>query len=422
MSNNNLVEMGYIPREIEAKIDQLLKLPQIIALVGPRRSGKTTLLLRLKEKLTQEGKKVVYLSFEDQEVLSLFVNDIKNFARLYLAGNQFLLLDEFHYAKNGGRQLKFLFDFYPKKKIIVSSSSSTELAIRALQYLVGRALTVTLYPFSFAEFLRAKDKQLFTIWQREKGKKLVNSPLFSRLNALLEEYLLFGGYPEIVLTPQKEIKQELLTNIVNLLFLREVKDFLSFANTLKLQKLIKALSLQIGNLVNLNELSQVTQLDFKTLKRYLAFLEKTFIIRRVGPFFSNKRKELVKASKIYFLDPGLRNAVIGQFSYLNNRTDVGPLLENGVFVFLRQQQVKFWRTKNKTEVDFVLEKNGQIIPLEIKAGGAGQKIPRPLRSFLETYQPKMGFVVSLTPQWQEKMVAKSRVSFVPLALLPKSLA
>jgi len=419
MSKNIQDKIKYIPREIEVEIEKLLDLPQIIALVGPRRSGKTTLLLHLKEKLLKKGKKVIYLSFEDQEVLTLFTTDIKNFARLYLGENQFLFLDEFHYAQNGGKQLKYLFDFYPGKKIIISGSSTIELTIRALKYLVGRALVVTLYPFSFSEFLLAKEEKLLSLWRENRPKQLVNSPLFAKFNTLLEEYLLFGGYPEVVLTEQPKIKKQLLSNIINILFLREVKDFLSFADTFKLQKLIRALSLQIGNLINLNELGQLSSLDFRTLKRYLAFLEKVFVIRLVPPFFTNKRKELVKTPKVYFIDPGLRNTIIDNFAPLSQRVDAGSLLENGVFAFLRQNEVKFWHSKGGAEVDFILEKEGKIIPLEVKTKLLYPKISRSFSSFLASYQPKRGFLVSLSPQWKKIVIKKAKITFIPLVFLSK---
>ncbi len=134
--------------------------PQIIAIIGPRRSGKTTLLLHLSKSL----RSFQYLSFEDQKVLDLFDNDIENFAKFYLKNKKFLIIDEFYYSKSGGKNLKYLFDFCPKNKIIISGSSSLEITIKAAKYLVGRIFVLELLPFSFDEYLKANDQNLYQIF------------------------------------------------------------------------------------------------------------------------------------------------------------------------------------------------------------------------------------------------------------------
>ena len=153
--------MKYIKRDIEEKIKSFFKLPQIIAIVGPRRSGKTTLLKNLQKGL----KKSQYFSFEDQKILDIFDADIDTFAKLYLENNQYLIIDEFHYSKKGGKNLKYLFDFFPNKKIIISGSSALELTVKAIRFLVGRVVVFQLLPFSFSEFLRVKSSNLFKIYQ-----------------------------------------------------------------------------------------------------------------------------------------------------------------------------------------------------------------------------------------------------------------
>lgn len=410
MSNNNLTKIRYITREAEKEIKKYLTLPQIIALVGPRRSGKTTLLLHLKEKL----KNSLYLSFENQKILELFEADIENFAKIHLEKRiKYLILDEFHYAKNGGKNLKYLFDFYPGKKIIISGSSASELTIQAIKYLVGRVITITLYPFSFAEFLSAKKTKIHQVWKTIPATQLTSSPIGKIIQRLFEEYLVWGGYPEVVLQDNLETKKTLLANIYSVLFLREVRDFLSLSADHKLKSLIRALALQTGNLINYQELSQTASLDYKTLKRYLNFLRKTFICELVSTFFTNKRKELVKNPKIYFWDTGLRNAVIDNFSTLPQRTDAGVLLENAVFRALGEEnEVKFWRTKAKAEVDFVLESKGKSIPLEVKSGIKTVKVSPSLRSFIQTYKPERAFVLTFS------FAGKRKIDSTPILLQP----
>lgn len=411
MAKNTPTKIGYVPREIEKEFSKYLQRRPIIALLGPRRSGKTTLLLHLKAQLND----AVYLSFEDRQTLDLFEKDIKNFARLYLEGKtQYLFLDEFHYAKSGGKNLKYLFDFYPLKRIIISGSSSLDLTIQALKYLVGRVVSLTLYPFSFSEFLLAKEEKLYQIWETTPTDQLANSPLAGEFIKLFEEYALWGGYPEVVLEKDEEVKKKFLAGIYNILFLREVKDFLSLADDYKLRQLIKALALQTGNLINYQELSQVSGLDYKTLKRYLNFLEKVFVCYLTPPFFRNKRKELVKTPKLYFGDTGLRNAILNNFSPLTTRTDMGGIKENFVFRHLKPEfEVKFWQSKAKAEVDFVIERDGQIIPVEVKSGLRAAKLTASLSSFLNTYHPKNAVV--LTNDFSDtRGFGKTTVYFVPL--------
>ena len=231
-----------------------------------------------------------------------------------------------------------MFDYYPNKKIIISGSSAVDLTIRAIKYLVGRVVVFTLYPFSFNEFLSAKDTKMGKVWATTSVRELTASPLGEKIEQLFEEYLTFGGYPEVVLQSDREVKKTLLKSIFSILFLREVKDFLSLADEYKLRNLIRALALQIGNLVSFQELGQVSGLDYKTLKRYLNFLEKVFVCRLIPPFFTNKRKELVKTPKVYFWDMGLVNAITDNFSPLRQRPNAGAVLENGAFGVLARER------------------------------------------------------------------------------------
>ncbi|MGB9706941.1 MAG: ATP-binding protein [Microgenomates group bacterium] len=412
MSNNKPTKIGegsqYIPRDLEKTLEKYLSLPQILAIGGPRRSGKTTLLLHLKEKLPQS----IFLSFEDEDILTLFENDIKSFAKLYLEPNRNIILDEFQYAKNGGKNLKYLFDFYPGKKIIISGSSSLELTIRAAKHLVGRVLSFPLYPFSFNEFLRAKNPQLEKLIDEEKE---ISPSLNKHIKTYLNEYLIFGGYPEVVLAEDLTVKQTLLQNIYQLYFLKDVTTLAHLMEDWKLKKLVKILAANIGGVLNYSQLGAEANIDFKTLKSYLNFLEKTFIIFLVTPFFTNKMKEITKNPKIYFYDLGLRNALIDSFEPVLLRKDFGFLLENFLAVCLKQAGFgpHFWRTKAKAEVDFVVQPGGKPQPIEVKSNLAQVKISRSLQSFIFRYQPEKAFVANLN-LFAKKKFANTQVSFVPV--------
>lgn len=405
----------YIERELEKKLEKYLKIPQIIAIVGPRRSGKTTLLQHLNQSLNNS----LYLSFEDQKVLDLFDLDIESFAKLYLQKQNFLILDEFHYSKQGGKNLKYLFDFYPANKIIISGSSAIDLSIRTIKNLVGRVVVFPLMPFSFAEFLKAKDKALLHIYEEIKEKKLddirsIESVLINRFNSLLDEYVSYGGYPEVVLEKDAEVKKTLLNQIYSLYFLKEVRDILGLIDDYKLKLLLKALSLQIGNTCQYQELCQVSGFTIQTLKKYLNFLEKTFISFFPRPFFTNKRTELSKNPKVYFFDLGFRNAVIDNFLTPDKRSDGGALLENFVAIGIKDSSdIHFWRTKSKAEVDFVIEQEGELIAIEVKAKLVKPTISASMYSFSKKYRPKRAFFYSLNFVGKRR-VEKTSVYFLPI--------
>ncbi|NOZ62574.1 MAG: DUF4143 domain-containing protein [Calditrichaeota bacterium] len=189
-----------------------------------------------------------------------------------------------------------------------------------------------------------------------------------------------------------------------------------------MSRLINALSLQIGDVVNFNEIGTVASLKYHELMRHLNILKKTFITLEVRPFFTNKRTELVKSPKIYFLDSGLRNAVIKNFQNLNQRSDGGSLRENFVAaeIFKNDSALNYWRTKSKAEIDFIFQKDRTIIPLEVKSKLLHPKITKSFRSFIEKYHPAIGFVLS-DNIFAEKKINSTTVRWAPLYQFPKIL-
>jgi predicted AAA+ superfamily ATPase len=393
--------MSYIQRFLEKTIMENMKCREIIALIGPRQSGKTTLLKHIYEAIG-EG---VFLSFDDREELELFVEDEKAFAELHAKNSRYLFIDEFQYAKEGGKKLKYIYDNFPKTKIIISGSSAPGLTIHGIKYLVGRIFVFNLYPLSFEELLSYKDKPLFDIYLQKKqlirkslfsSAKLpaVSTPLMQRLSKIYKEYLIYGGYPRVCLSKTEDEKKTVLKNIYNTYFLREIKNVIALTTDFNLAKLIKALSLQLGGIAAYNSLAEVSGLDYKTLLTHLNILEKTFICKRVLPFFTNRRTELVKAPKVYFFDTGLRNAVIDDFRPYEKRQDIGQLNENFIFSELSYagHEVRYWRSKSKAEVDFVLDKQGKLIAIESKNVSVGST--KSLRAFTEKYKPYKTIIAS----------------------------
>ncbi|PIS31064.1 hypothetical protein COT42_01850 [Candidatus Saganbacteria bacterium CG08_land_8_20_14_0_20_45_16] len=382
----------YIKRKIEDKILRYVEKPEIIAIVGPRQCGKTTLL---KELYNIVGEKAVFLTFEDKTVLDLFDQGIEEFARLYVKPNSYLFIDEFQYSKKGGKLLKYIYDLNVGKiKIFISGSSVAELTVRAIKHLVGRIFVFNLFTFDFEEFLISKNKKLAELYQKNKidlaglgspyGQD-INKSEADKLKSYYDEYAVFGGYPRVVLSSDSEEKKEVLKNIFNTYFLREVKDILGLIDDYKLAKMIKALALQIGSLIEYAEICQTSEFSYQTIKKYLNFLEKTFICAFPKPFFKNKRKEIVKNPKVYFFDTGLRNFIVNDFRGLDERGDAGFLLENAVAmqILKRGSALNFWRTKQKQEIDFIVDlENNKQIALEVKKTA---EFPKTLHEFQTSY-------------------------------------
>ncbi len=369
----------YIKRDLEDKIRHYLESPEIIIVLGPRQSGKSTLLQNILKDLSNAN----FLDFEDVDILSQFESDVKTFASLYVETFRYVLMDEIQYAQNFGKNMKFLFDTYKDKvKFIVTGSSATDFYLKGLKYLVGRAFIFHLYPFSFREFLAFKNNRLISLVQK--------SALQPELSKLIEEFVVFGGYPRVVLAETGDEKKIILKNIYNLLVQREIAGLTKLMDQQKIISLVRLLALNTANLINYSHLARQSSLKFAELKGLLSLLEKTFVVNLLPPFFTNKRLEIVKNPKVFFIDTGLRNAVINNFSIL--RTDIGALYESFVFGELLKQDLKinFWRSKSKAEVDFVIEYEGEYVPIEVKYGQS--KITRSFRSFIEHYHPRVGFV------------------------------
>ena len=413
----------YVHRELEKIIKPFLKRKEILAIVGARQVGKTTFLKYLFSEL-KKTKKIEFLTFEREKDLALFENveDFKEYYKDY----EVLIIDEFHYAKEGGKKLKYLFDT-TKIKFIISGSSSLELTFETGKYLVGRMIKFYLFPFSFREFLSFKNKTLFNLLenrfkdifsQKINFKDFFGKELNSRLRKYFEEYLIFGGYPAVALAKTEEEKFKILESILENYLLKDIKGLLNLNTKEELMKICEFLSTQIGNLLNYQELSNVSNLNYQEVLKHLEILKNTFIIDFLRPFYKNPRTELVKAPKVYFLDNGFRNYLLLDFRKPEKRDDLGKLVENFVFSSLKRQEgtkLNYWRTKSKAEVDFVLHKNGEIIPIEVKYS-LSPSIGKSFYSFVEKFSPKKGFI--LTQGFCEiRKIKNTKIYFVPVYYL-----
>jgi predicted AAA+ superfamily ATPase len=392
----------YYKRDLESKIEQYLETSEIIAIFGPRQVGKTTLLKEFYNRVENP----IFLTFEEIELKILFEEDIKSFIALYIEPYEHIFIDEFQYAKMGGKHLKYIYDT-TDKKIFISGSSAMELSINAIKYLVGRIFVFNLYSFSFGEFLRVKDERLHSLYA--KADENISSPIASKIYGYLDEYMTYGGYPRVILSKSSEEKKEVLKNLLSIYLLRDIKEIAKIADETKMYKLLKALSLQIGNVIVYNELSKLIGVNAVKLKEYLSVFEKAFLTKTISPFFTNKQLEIVKNPEIFFFDMGLRNVIIKNFSALEDRVDKGAMLENFVFRELVERDLKYYRTKNGAEVDFIVD---DTIPVEIKSNLSSMKISKSYYYFLENYKPKVGYVLNFN------QIGKREFNGVKIKFLP----
>jgi len=415
------------PRDILSDLTKWLNRREAYAIKGPRQSGKTTILKILQEKL--KGKNVVFLNFEDPDIIEAFEMSPKEYIKSFMITNDkyYFLMDEYHYVKNPGKNLKLLYDTFEQAKFIVTGSSSLELSGAMAKFLVGRVFFFELFPLNFHEFLTAKNPRLATVYKEKNnhvkefllnGTVSTEKDIFRKeFTPLLNEYLTFGGYPAVIKTQDFETKKTILKNIYDTYISKDIIEFLKISDASKYRCIVKTLAALTGKLMNYNELSSTCQSYYKEIKRTISILSETYIIQLIQPFHKNPITELKKNPKAYFLDLGLRNYIINNFNPLEKRTDTGTLIENFVLLCLKNnfpdKTINFWRTTAKAEVDFILRLNDELIPIEVKYQTFQKpKISRSLRSFIKTYKPQKTLIITKN-FWSHEKVENSKIMFTP---------
>ncbi len=364
MNNEN----NFIPRKISSHIIERLESGRVIVLYGPRRVGKTTLLNKFLEEY--RGKCKMY-NGEDLETRKIFNSQSIAQYKSLLKGLDLLVIDEAQKIDNVGLNLKLIVDHVKDLKVIASGSSSFDLARKVGEPLTGRKWVYTLFPMAQSELAGLED--------------------FIETRSLLEERLIYGSYPEVVMSQDYDRKRDTLKEIVNSYLFKDILEVEGLRYKKKMPDLLTLLALQIGQEVSLSELAANLGFSKETVYHYLSLLEEVFVIYSLRGFSRNLRKEVAKSSKYYFYDNGIRNAIIGQFNSLNKRNDVGALWENYVIMErLKKQEYEnihsnnyFWRTYDQKEIDWIEEREGKIFAYEMKWGGKLQKSPK---SFTETYK------------------------------------
>jgi len=341
--------------------NQLIETNKGLVIYGPRQVGKTTLI----NDLLNEFKWNTLILNGDQRGpwWELLTSRELSKLTLLVSGYDAVFIDEAQRIPEIGLSVKIILDNFPDLKVIITGSSSLDLASKISEPLTGRIYSYKLFPISQGEL------------------RVTNTPY--EIETQIEERLVYGSYPEIFSLKSIEEKTKYLQNLTNTYLYKDLLEFGDIRNSSKIHDLLKLLAFQIGNQVSLSELSSALEFSRTTVDRYIDLLEKSFIIFRLPGFSRNLRKEVTKMDKIYFYDTGVRNTIIGNLNLLHSRDDVGKLWEN----FLITERMKkqgyaqkiyshyFWRLTSGAELDLVEETEGEIFGFEFKYGNKRDKVP-----------------------------------------------
>lgn len=403
-----------IKRKLLEEIRRHLSKPEITLIVGPRQAGKTTIMKILDTELRKNGEKTLFLNLDieyDKEHFKSQASLIRRIELEFGKSRGYVFIDEIQRKEDAGLFLKGIYDMELPYKFIVSGSGSVELKEQIHESLTGRKRVFELLTLSFEEFVNYKtdykyEDRLIDFLETEKTKSLI----------LLEEYMNFGGYPRVVLEQELSEKLNIINEIYQSYIERDIYYLFKIQKLPEFSKLVQILADSVGKTINLTELSSTVGLSVKTLKEYLWYLEKTFIVSKVTPFFRNIRKELSKVPVFYFYDLGLRNFSIGQFGRLR---DYGFTFQNFVYLMLLEKlkntshKIHFWRTKDKAEIDFVIDAGASMTPIEVKYKKLKTpEITRALRNFIERYAPSKALIVNLF-LYEECRINSTEVIIMP---------
>lgn len=411
-----------IRRALLNQIQKHLSNPEITLIVGPRQAGKTTLMEILRDNLAKKGEKTLFLNLDFNADRPFFDSQEKLLQRIsYEMGKEkgYVFIDEIQRKENAGLFLKGLYDMKLPYKFIVSGSGSIELKEKIHESLPGRKRLFELTTLSFEEFVAFKTDYKHI---QEGGSFAELATFFDLFKELalqyLEEYLKFGGYPKVVLAPTIEEKRAVITDIYQSFLEKDMAILLNIQKTESLTALLRILASQIGSLANITELSNTLGISIQTVKDYLWYLEKTYIISKVTPYFKNTRKEITKMPVYYFVDLGLCNFAANQFGNATFDTS-GFLFENFIHNNIKNHlqftpaSIHFWRTKDRAEVDFILNTGREVLPIEVKYTNLQEpEMSRSFQSFLNKYKVSKAFIVNLSLD-QEVIVEDTKVHFIP---------
>lgn len=404
-------------RTLYQKIRDHMTRKELTLIVGPRQAGKTYILRLLQQDLRTKGTPSIFLNLDIEEDRKYFVSQerLLQKIRLDIGDNEgIIFIDEMQRKEDAGLFLKGIYDMNLPYKFVISGSGSLELKEKIHESLAGRKRMFELLPLTFEEFVDYKTENKYVA---ERQAFYAVEP--TRTRQILEEYMMFGGYPRVVLAETREEKHAEMREIYQSYLERDIQDLLGLEKSERFINLVRLIGSQLGSTVNYADLSSRLRISHQTVKKYLWYLEKTYILHRLTPFVGSVRNEITRSPTYYFVDIGLRNYVLGLFGVLLPTLLQGHVFENYVFQQLYNSisyvstSIHFWRTQDHAEVDFVVKKGLQSIPVEVKYRTYTKPtISRSYRSFLSAYKPETGYIVHLGGHMTEK-TEETTVHFLP---------
>ncbi len=427
----SILKKSLFERRVFRDILKWISKKEAIILLGSRQVGKTSLLYLLVQYLVRKtkilGDDIFYFDLErleDFELLNSGVEDLLRFIgeQSPASTKKYVFIDEIQYLDNPSNLLKILVDHHSDRiKVFATGSSALTIKKKFKDSLVGRKITFEITSLDFWEYLLFNgEKKMIRLIDKyyqidEFGP--ISELSHGKLLRHYYEYSLFGGFPAVVLLENADEKKKYLSDMYTSYVRKDINALFSLENLTAFNKIVKLLALNVGNLINIHEVSKEVGIARQTVEKYFSILESTYICRFIQPFFTNKKKEIVKMAKVYFYDTGLRNRVINDFRQITDRVDAGALIENTVFKNLLKrvestENIKFWRMKYGVEVDFILDEE-ELLPIEVKTKKMS-KIPTGMASFLNEYANKTKIAIISNEKTIEE---RNNVKFLPFYLI-----
>mgnify|MGYP000274071896 CR=1 FL=1 len=422
---DEFLEEKLYPRNLLIRIEPWIRRKEAVVVLGPRRSGKTSLLKLLAQQLHKSSKEVFFFDAEDPDDKDV-LNQGPTVLRQFLGKGGVLFIDEFHLLEDPARFVKLSIDHHPEFKLFLTGSSSLTILKKFRDSLIGRIVEFELSPLNLNEFLLFKGQMRYRNLLRGFDRRKASLPNVTKvpekLISLCEEYLLFGGFPEVVLADPIEVKTKLISQLFGIYALRDLHQLFAGRNEAVFRKVFMALSGSIGNPINFSEIASDIGVSNKTVKQYIELLKGLFLVKELGPFSQNPRTEIKKSPKIYFIDTGLLSWARGGFAPLRERpTLAGLYAENAVFMGFQgtlrpEERLFYWRSKTGTEIDLIWSSGQKVIPVEVKY--RERPSLRQLLPFIRRYKNQIEHCICSTRNHSElRQIDGIKVLLVPAPFL-----
>lgn len=390
-----------IKRFIFNKLQNEISEPEIVFILGARQVGKTTLLRELDSQAQGQGLKTAFFDLEQPEVLARFNASDTELITMLVSAGDVLFIDEFQYIQNASKIFKAIYDQQRKIKIFCSGSSALEMHAHVKEGLAGRRIRIYVYPLSFAEWFSVGTEYTFAM------------------------YMAHGGMPGLVHAGTEEKKQQILTELLSSYVMKDVRTLIREEHLRAFNHLLFLLAENQGAVISMQSLAREIQMSAPTVERYITILEATYVAHRVYSYATNLGNELKKSCKVYLYDIGIRNALLKDFSWSMHRPDRGAMHETYVFLELKRMSapnidIRFWRTKKGAEVDFIVLRDREPIPFEVKSAlSEDAHIPDGLTKFIHKYpHTRKAYVVNADTEACEQY-EKCAVQFITFETLAK---